>query len=918
MCMIRMIQSRSAGQAKEYFNDSLQRSDYYLDGQEHPGQFHGKVANRLGMAEDLSKDVFHALCENVHPVTGQSLTQRNVANRTVGYDINFHCPKSISVLHALSHDNHILDAFQASVEETMCVIEYDAQTRVRKQDQDSDRVTGELLWASFLHQTARPVNGTVPDPHMHSHCYVFNVTWDAVEHAFKAGQFRDIKRDMPFYQARFHKVLSDRLIGLGYRIRRTKTAFEVVGVPQRVIDLFSKRTDEIGRIAQALGITDASTLDALGARTRSRKEKGLTMPQLKAAWRKQIFAMGMTDRDEGAQAIRFAPVTNLPALTPQDCVDQALSMRFERASVMHDRRILETAYRHSLGHVAVTVDHITDSFNADKRILKVVEGGKTFCTTQELLAEEQRMVRLAQRGKGVLQPLYTVVPQIALEGEQQAAVAHVLTTANRVSIIRGRAGTGKTTLMREAVGLLELAGCPVTVVAPTAQAARGVLRDEGFTSADTVAHLLASPALQDTVLNGALWVDEAGLLNTADMTALLTLTITKNARLILSGDTRQHASVIRGDALRILNTIAGIKAAEISQIHRQRDLAYRQAVQALSDGDIKTGFDLLDRMKAIKTVDPADPFALLASDYVAALKRGKTALVISPTHREGAQATQAIRDKLRESGRLGEVETSVTQLVNTNLTVAEKSDSRNYKAGQVVQFNQHAPGLPRGSRWQVATVTDNSVEIRNERGDVRLLPLGDRAPFDVFEPTTLSLSTGDAVRITRNGFDANDRRVTNGQMLEVASVKPDGTVELHNRISKARYTLPGGFGHLTHAHCITSYAAQGKTVDAVFIALPAGTFAATNLNQFYVSVSRARNSVSIYTDDKNALLAQASLSGERLSALELVKRKKSVRQAAEQLMRSRKPAPAVPTVKVQPQQVEPVILQKPVRHAPRP
>lgn len=915
--MIRMIQSCSANQAKEYFNDSLQQSDYYLDGQEHPGQFHGKVANRLNMAEDITKDVFYALCENVHPVTGLSLTQRNVANRTVGYDINFHCPKSLSVLHALSDDSHILDAFQASVDETMRVIEQDAQTRVRKQGQDSDRVTSELLWASFLHQTARPVGGTVPDPHVHSHCYVFNVTWDAVEHAFKAGQFRDIKRDMPFYQARFHKVLSDRLIGLGYRIRRTKTAFEVVGVPQQVIDLFSKRTDEIGRIAKELGITDALTMDALGARTRRRKQKGLTMPQLKAAWREQIFALGMQDGD-GKQPIRFAPVTDLPTLTSQECVDQALSMRFERASVMHDRRILETAYRHSLGHVAVTVDQITDSFNADKRILRIAEGGKTLCTTKEVLAEEQRMVRLAQRGKGVLQPLYTVAPEIALDGEQQAAVAHVLTTANRVSIIRGKAGTGKTTLMREAVRLIEQAGCPVTVVAPTAQAARGVLRDEGFTDADTVAQLLATPALQDRLLNGVLWVDEAGLLNTADMTALLTLTMAQNARLILSGDTRQHASVIRGDALRILNTVAGIKAAEISQIYRQRDVAYRQAVQALSNGDVKTGFALLDGMKAIKTVDSADPFALLASDYVAALKRGKTALVISPTHRQGEQATQAIRDKLRESGRLEETETPVTQLVNINLTVAEKSDSRNYKMGQVIQFNQHAPGLPRGSRWQVATVTGNSVEIKNERGDVRLLPRGDRATFDVFEPATLGLSTGDAVRITRNGFDTTGKRVTNGQMLEVASVKPDGTIELHNRISKARYQLSGGFGHLTHAHCITSHAAQGKTVDAVFIALPASTFAATNLNQFYVSVSRARDSVSIYTDDKDALLAQAALSGERLSALELVKRKKAVRRTAEQVMRNRKPVSNAPTVKAQPQPVKPVTSRKPVGHAPRP
>lgn len=916
--MIRMIQSRSDNQAKAYFNDSLQRPDYYLDGQEQPGQFHGKIATRLSVAGGINKETFHALCENIHPVTGQSLTQRNVANRTVGYDVNFHCPKSISVLHALSDDNHILDAFQASVEETMRVIEQDAQTRVRKRGQDSDRTTGELLWASFLHQTARPVAGTVPDVHLHQHCYVFNVTWDAVEQQFKAGQFRDIKRDMPYYQARFHKVFSDKLIGLGYRIRRTRTAFEVVGVPQAVIDLFSKRTDEIGRIAKELGITDASQLDGLGARTRARKQKGLTMSELKSAWRKQIFAMGMPDGRDGQQSVRFAPVTHFPPLTPQDCINHALSMRFERASVMQDRRILETAYRHSLGHNSVTADQITNRFHADARILKIAEGGKTLCTTKDVLAEEQRMVRLAQRGKGVLQPLCVIPPQIALDGEQQAAVAHVLTTAHRVSIIRGRAGTGKTTLMREAIRLIEQAGCNVTVVAPTAQAARGVLRAEGFSDAETVAHLLASPALHDRLIDGVLWVDEAGLLNTAEMTALLQLTMARNARLILSGDTRQHSSVIRGDALRILNTIAGIKAADVSQIYRQKNLAFRQAVQALSDGDVKTGFDLLNGMRAVRAVDPANPFAALASDYVSTLKRRKTALVISPTHREGERVTQAIREKLREIGRIGQAETPVTQLINTNLTVAEKSDIRNYRVGQVIQLTQHAPGLPRGSRWQVATVTGNGVEIRNERGDVQRLPLRDRAPFDVFETTTLGLSKGDAVRITRNGFDAKGRRVNNGQLLEVTSLKPDGTIALSHPISKVRYDLPSGFGHLAHAHCVTSHAAQGRTVDAVFIAQPTSTFATTNLNQFYVSVSRARETVAIYTDDKDGLLAQAALSGERLSALELVKRKKTKRQTAEQVVRNHQPFSAKPKVKAKSQPVEPVRPRKPVSHAPRP
>jgi conjugative relaxase-like TrwC/TraI family protein len=888
--MIRMIQSSSAKQAKAYFNDSLRRSDYYLDDQELQGCFHGRVAVRLGVDQlPTNAAVFQALCENINPLTGQSLTLRNMANRTVGYDINFHCPKSVSILHALSNDSHVLDAFQASVAETMRDIEKDAQTRVRKQGQDIDRPTCELIWADFIHQTARPVDGLMPDPHLHAHCFVFNATWDEVEREFKAGQFRDIKRDMPYFQARFHKILSDKLIHLGYQIRRTNTSFEIIGIPERVIDLFSKRTDEIVRIAKELGLDDPDKLDALGSRTRAKKQKGLSMSELKAEWRRQIHSLGMAGDSEGEQPIRFALPQTLPDLTPKQCVDHALQLRFERASVVQDRRILETAYRHSLGHVTVNVGQITDTFESDQRLLHMQEGGKTLCTTHEILAEEQRMVGLARRGLGALQPLYQAMPDSSLEGEQQEAVRHVLTTPDRVSIIGGKAGTGKTTLMKEAVRLIEETGQLVTVVAPTAQAARGVLRDEGFSEAETVAQLLASPELQDKLVNGALWVDEAGLLNTHEMTELLTLAIRYNARLILSGDTRQHASVIRGDALRILNTVAGIKSAQVSRIYRQRYLAYRQAVQALSEGNARQAFETLNEIGAIKTIDPANPFASLANDYVSALKRGKTTLAISPTHQDGERVTQAIRDRLREVGRLGRAESTAAQLVNRHMTQAEKSDARHYRMGQVIQFNQNVPGIARGGRYTVVSTDDVAVNIQDDQGNITALPLPMSAKFDVYRLQDIKLAKGDAIRITRNGFDSHKKRLNNGQLLEVIKVQANGAIMLRNTISKVRYTLPNKFGHLAYAHCITSHAAQGKTVDEVFIAQPTSSFAATNLNQLYVSVSRAREHVHIYTDDPDGLLAKASEAGDRLSALELLKRNRANRGAVDHVIRHRKP-----------------------------
>lgn len=873
--MIRMIQSQSAEQAKDYHNDALAVADYYINDQELKGSFQGKIATRLGLAGEARKQDYDALCENLNPGTLQNLTPRTVNDRTVGYDISFHVPKSVSVLHVLSKDDHILEAFRQSVHDTMLDMEADSKTRVRKNGKDEDRQTGELIWGEFIHQTARPTMDAEPDPHLHCHCFTFNVTWDQVEQQYKAGQFRDIKRDMPYYQARFHKRLSDNLMVLGYQVCRTRTSFEVVGVPENVISLFSKRTNEIGEIAKEQGITDAKLLDQLGAKTRAKKKKGLSMADLKKEWRRQIHALGMTDDGKGSDPIRYAPGRVPDGIEAAACIDHALLHSFERASVMQDRRILERAYRHSLGYSGATVEQITDCFMRDQRVIAVKDGSRLLCTTQEVLAEEKYMVDLAVAGKGELVPLYAAPPSLSLEGEQAEAVRHVLTTTDRVSIIRGRAGTGKTTLMKEAVRKIEAKGKKVFVVAPTSQASRGVLKDEGFADAETVAMLLSDTSLQECLTNAILWVDEAGLLGTKDMTALLELATKHNARLILSGDTRQHASVVRGDALRILNVAAVIVPAEVSKIYRQRNKEYRKAVDDLSNGNIKDAFAGLDRMGAIKSLHAKAGYNALVSDYMTAINKGKTVLAVSPTHAEGHAVTTALRMALRKEGKIGLTESLVPRLVNLNLTEAEKADYRSYQAEYVVQFNQNRPGIARGSAWAILDVSKNGLTITGKGNKAVFLPLDKTKDFDVYRKTEIGLAKGDAILVTRNTSDEKKKRLNNGQALEVIDVA-DGKIIAQNPKSKTDYILSSDFGHITHGYCITSHASQGKTIDEVFIAQPAATFAATDLKQFYVSVSRARDRVHIYTDDKSALLDHAAASGDRQSATELINNKSLV------------------------------------------
>jgi len=164
--MLRLHQQSSPDAAKAYYASA----DYYTENQELVGAWGGKGAVRLSLEGVVDRHTFNALCDNRDPADGTQLTPRTRSDRTVGYDFTFDGPKSVSVLYALTCDERILDAFRESVGETMTEIEQDMHTRVRSGGRNENRPTGNMLWAEFVHFTARPVDG-VPDPQLHSHCF---------------------------------------------------------------------------------------------------------------------------------------------------------------------------------------------------------------------------------------------------------------------------------------------------------------------------------------------------------------------------------------------------------------------------------------------------------------------------------------------------------------------------------------------------------------------------------------------------------------------------------------------------------------------------------------------------------------------------------------------------------------------------
>src|SRR6185437_8584515 len=167
--------------------------------------------------------------------------EHQAANRRVFYDFTFSPPKSVSIVALAGGDNRIAEAHERATMEALRQLEGFAATRVRKNGQSTDRTTGKIVGAVFRHDTSRAL-----DPHLHSHCILFNATYDGVEKQWKALQNHDMLAAQKFVENVYYHELTRELVKFGYQIEnKPRGDFEIKGISPQLIEKFSKRHKQI-------------------------------------------------------------------------------------------------------------------------------------------------------------------------------------------------------------------------------------------------------------------------------------------------------------------------------------------------------------------------------------------------------------------------------------------------------------------------------------------------------------------------------------------------------------------------------------------------------------------------------------------------------------------------------------------------
>jgi conjugative relaxase-like TrwC/TraI family protein len=402
-----MLTIRAMSGGVGYAQRHLEHSDYYDEHRRVQGEWHGRGAELLGLRGEVTREHFEAIREGLHPETGEFLRPRHSADR-IGvdgseqskgrslYDLTFSAPKSVSVQALVGGDERLVAAHDKAVSETLVEVESHAAARVRLNGANENRVTANLVVASYRHDTSREL-----DPQLHTHAVAANLTYDGVEGRWKALQASGLYERRAYLTEVYRNALAREIRGLGYEIEQRRDAkgkdhgFEIRGVSNELREKYSVRSAQrdaaIEKFTSENGRKPTNNEVAVLVRE-SRAEKLTEIATEKV--REQQQARLALEEKHTLQHLRAESLEKSPRILQvsqqaSESLEYAKAHLFERNSVVCDHELMAEALRHGRGQI--DPGQLRGALELEQLQGTLIRARNNLAT-RESLEREQRMI----------------------------------------------------------------------------------------------------------------------------------------------------------------------------------------------------------------------------------------------------------------------------------------------------------------------------------------------------------------------------------------------------------------------------------------------------------------------------------------------------------------------------------------------
>lgn len=528
--------------------------------------------------------------------------------------------------------------------------------------------------------------------------------------------------------------------------------------------------------------------------------------------------------------------------------------------------VAATGYHNNVLDIRAEIDREV----RDGGLLSVNVGGETRLVARETWEMEKAIIRMVEDGKNTRTPLLQQVNDALLDGltgGQKEATRLVLGTTDQFIGVQGYAGVGKTTQIKAVKAatatLPEGSRVELLGLAPTHQAVKE-MADVGLVSQTIKSFIVehdqrvASGDKPDYRGNMFL-IDESSMSGNQDTAALYQAIQEGGGRAVVMGDKDQFESVDSGAPFRLIQERSPLDVAIMKEIVRQRDVQLKNAVHDIIDNRVDAALSRIASVSPDKVareagatvpagsvVETDSPVQAIAEDWL-----GRTAdvrsqtLIITQLNNDRKAVNQTIREGLAGRGELGGKAVTVPVLENIKHTRHEFNSMKPWENGMVVK---------RGDRYQDVIAVDHNgslISVRDEEGRLGLYSPRELITGDVqlFRRNEIEVRAGDVLRFTST---ARDLGQAGNAKFTVSEVKDNGELVMQGEQGR-KVIQPGAVRaeqHIDYGWAVTGYGAQGTSRDYV-ISLEGtqeGRSGLATLRAFYITASRAKEHVQIYTD----------------------------------------------------------------------